>query len=199
MDTLRLNKTENEKQRNIETRTIHLKKSEGAASIYEWVHSLVFAVAIVVIILTFFLRLVDVSGPSMLDTLKSGDKVVITNFLYTPKDGDIVVISHGAVYSEPIIKRVIATEGESLDIDFETGVVKVNGKVVDEPYIKSKTLAGDNEIPSVVPKGKVFVMGDNRGLSMDSRSKKIGLIDINNVIGKARCVVFPFSDMKFLG
>lgn len=196
MDSSRLNNTEN---KNTETRTIHLKKSEGTAGIYEWVHSLVFAVAIVVIILTFFVRLVDVSGPSMLDTLKGGDKVVITNFLYTPQDGDIVVISHGAVYSEPIIKRVIATEGESLDIDFETGEVKVNGEVIDEPYIKSKTLAGDNEIPSVVPDGKVFVMGDNRGVSMDSRSRKIGLIDKKDIIGKARCVVFPFTDMKFLG
>lgn len=200
MDSKDLVNTENTtKKGRKEPRTIHLKKSEGAAGIYEWVHSLVFAVAVVVVILTFFLRLVDVSGPSMLDTLKGGDKVIITNFLYTPKDGDIVVISHGAVYSEPIIKRVIATEGESLDINFDTGEVKVNGVVIDEPYIKSKTLAGDNEIPSVVPEGKVFVMGDNRGVSMDSRSRKIGLIDVNDIIGKARCVVFPFTDMKFLG
>lgn len=201
MDAERLTNTENkiEKIPKKDARTIHLKKSEVATGIYEWVHSLVFAVAIVVILLTFFLRLVDVSGPSMLDTLKGGDKVIITNFMYTPKDGDIVVISHGAAYSDPIIKRVIATEGESLDINFDTGEVKVNGEIIDEPYIKSQTLAGDNEIPAVVPEGKIFVMGDNRGVSMDSRSKKIGLINVDDVIGKARCVVFPFEDMKFLG
>ena len=115
------NKKEKKKKRNIEPRTIHLKKSEGTASLYDWVHSLVFAVAIVVIILTFFLRLVDVSGTSMVPTLKHQDKVIVTNFFYTPSDGDIIVISHGAEYADPIIKRVIATEGQSLSIDFDKG------------------------------------------------------------------------------
>lgn len=186
------------KKRNIEPRTIHLKKSEGTASLYDWVHSLVFAVAIVVIILTFFLRLVDVSGTSMVPTLKHQDKVIVTNFFYTPSDGDIIVISHGAEYADPIIKRVIATEGQTLSIDFDKGKVTVDGKVLDEPYIQGFTHAEDAKIPQKIPKGKVFVMGDNRGVSLDSRSKEIGLIDVNDIIGKAQFVVFPFNHIKYL-
>lgn len=183
---------------NISAKTIHLKKSEGTSNLYEWVHSMLFAVAVVVIILTFFLRLVDVSGTSMLQTLKSEDKVIVTNFFYTPKNGDIIVISHGAEYSDPIIKRVIATEGQTLSIDFKTETVTVDGKVLDEPYIQGHTTKNNGEIPSVVPKGKVFVMGDNRTVSLDSRSKEIGLIDVNDIIGKAQVVVFPFDHFKFL-
>ena len=186
------------KKRVIEPRTIHLKKSEGTANLYDWVHSLVFAVAIVVIILTFFLRLVDVSGTSMVPTLKHQDKVVVTNFFYTPSDGDIIVISHGAEYSDPIIKRVIATEGQTLSIDFNKGEVTVDGKKLNEPYIRGFTHPEDAEIPKVIPEGKVFVMGDNRGVSLDSRSKEIGLIDVKNIIGKAQLVVFPLSNIKYL-
>ena len=182
-----------------EPRAIHLKKSDGTSSLYELKHSLVFAVAIVVIILTFFLRLVDVSGTSMLDTLKSEDKVIVTNFFYTPNHGDIVVISHGAEYSKPLIKRVIATEGDKLEIDFETETVRVNGEVLKEDYIKGHTRDEQGEIPQVVPKGKVFVMGDNRTVSLDSRSPEIGLIDVKDIIGKAQFVVFPFDHFKFVG
>ncbi len=186
------------KKRNIEPRTIHLKKSEGTASVYEWVHSLVFAVAVVVILLTFFVRLVDVSGTSMKQTLQNNDKVIVTNFFYTPTQGDIVVISHGSEYPEPIIKRVIATEGQTLSIDFENEEVVVDGVKLKEDYIQGHTHKEDGEIPKVVPKGKVFVLGDNRGVSMDSRSKAIGLIDVKDIIGKAEVVVFPFNNIKYL-
>lgn len=192
------NKTEKKKKRNIEPRTIHLKKSEGTASVYEWVHSLVFAVAIVVILLTFFVRLVDVSGTSMLQTLQNNDKVIVSNLLYTPKTGDIVVVSKGAKYAEPIIKRVIATEGQTLSIDFDKESVVVDGVELKEDYIQGHTHKEDGEIPAVIPKGKVFVLGDNRGVSMDSRSKTIGLIDVKDIIGKADLVVFPFKDFKVL-
>ena len=186
------------KNRNTDSRTIHLKKSEGTASLYEWVHSLVFAVAIVVILLTFFLRLVDVSGRSMVPTLQNKDKVIVSNFFYTPKTGDIIVASHGANYEEPVIKRVIATEGQTLSIDFDNDVITVDGQVLQEDYIQGHTGDEGGVIPSVIPKGKVFVLGDNRSESMDSRSTKIGLIDVNDIIGKAEFVVFPFSDAKYL-
>lgn len=186
------------KRESIEPRVIHLKNSDGTAGIYEWVHSLVFAVAIVVILLTFFLRLVDVSGTSMLQTLKSHDKVIVSNMFYKPKQGDIVVISHGAEYKEPIIKRVIATEGQTLKIDFDKEKVIVDGVELKEDYIQGHTHKEDGDIPKVIPKGKVFVLGDNRGVSMDSRSKAIGLIDVNDIIGKAEFVVFPFQHAKFL-
>ena len=187
---------EKKRKRNIASRTIHLKKSEGTSSLFDWIHSLVFAVAIVVILLTFIIRLVDVSGTSMLQTLQNKDKVIVTNFFYTPKPNDIVVISHGAEYAEPIIKRVIATEGQTISI--KNNVVKVDDKVLDEPYIQGQTDQGVITEPLKIPEGKVFVMGDNRSVSLDSRSTEIGLIDKDNIIGKAQAVVFPFNDMKFL-
>lgn len=183
---------------NVQKNIIHLKKSTGVSIVYDWAHSLIFALAAVLIILTFFLRLVDVSGTSMMNTLQSGDKVVVTNFLYKPDNGDIVVISHGADYSQPIIKRVIATEGQTLSIDFEKGTVTVDGKTLKEDYIIGYTVKNDAEIPEVIPEGKVFVMGDNRTVSLDSRAKKIGLIDEDDIIGKAQFVVYPFNSIKSL-
>ena len=135
------------------------------------------------------------------NTLASKDKVIVTNFAYTPKDNDIVVISHGAEYSKPIIKRIIATEGQSVKLDYENDRIIVDGVVIDEPYIEGTTFSGkygDNEIPDVIPEGKVFVLGDNRRVSLDSRYQEIGLIDEENIIGKAQFVVFPFSEFGYL-
>ena len=179
-----------------------VSKNEGAAAnFYDWIRSVLFAIVIVIFCLNFFFRLVDVKGSSMENTLQNSDKVIVTNFCYTPQNGDIVVISHGEEYTEPIIKRVIAIEGQSIKLDYENDQIIVDGVVLNEPYLDVSTFSGimaDYDIPEVVPEGKVFVMGDNRPVSMDSRSSKIGLIDVENVIGKAQFVVFPFSDFKFL-
>lgn len=177
-------------------------KSEGAISgFFDWIRCILFAISIVVICLTFVFRLVDVDGTSMESTLESKDKVIVTNLFYTPKDGDIVVISHGAEYAKPIIKRVIATQGQTIKLDYENDKIIVDGVVLEEPYISDSTFAGnygDYEIPEVVPEGKVFVMGDNRRVSLDSRRTEIGLIDVDNIIGKAQFVAFPFSDFGYL-
>lgn len=173
----------------------------GMAGFYDWIRCVIIAISIVIICLTFVFRLVDVEGSSMDDTLATKDKVIVTNLLYTPKAGDIVVISHGAEYANPIIKRVIATEGQTVELDYENERIIVDGVVIDEPYIKGSTFSGnygDNEIPEVIPEGKLFVMGDNRKVSLDSRSTEIGLIDDENVIGKAQFVAFPFSDFGYL-
>ncbi|MEE0858401.1 MAG: signal peptidase I [Acutalibacteraceae bacterium] len=168
-------------------------------SCYEFLHTLIVAIAVVVLLLTFVFRLVDVDGQSMMDTLHDKDRVVVTNFCYTPQDGDVVVISHGQNLNKPIIKRVIATEGQSLQIDFETGEVAVDGVVIDEPYIKDLTTRqGDAEIPEVIPEGKVFVMGDNRNHSTDSRFTDVGLIDEKDIIGKAQFIFYPFDRFKML-
>lgn len=176
--------------------------SEGVtAGVYDWVRCVIFAIAIVVVCLTFVFRLVEVDGTSMDDTLQNKDKVIVTNLFYTPHDSDIVVISHGEKYDKPIIKRVIATEGQSLKLDYENDRIIVDGVVIPESYIKGSTFAnnkGDNQIPEVIPKGKIFVMGDNRQVSLDSRSTEIGLIDVTNVIGKAQVVAFPFDRIKYL-
>ncbi len=176
--------------------------SEGAmAGIFDWIRCVLFAISIVVICLTFVFRLVDVDGSSMDDTLATKDKVIVTNFCYTPKNNDIVVISHGAEYANPIIKRVIATEGQTIKLDYENNRIIVEGVVIDEPYIKGTTFSGnygDNIIPEVIPEGKIFVLGDNRKVSLDSRSTEIGLIDVENVIGKAQFVAFPFTEFGYL-
>lgn len=177
---------------------IIINSSGGTACFYDWMHSIMVAIAVVVVILTFVFRIIDVDGTSMQDTLMNADKVVVSELFYTPQDGDIVVISHGAEYNKPIIKRVIATEGQTLNIDFNTGRVVVDGVVLQENYIKGKTIEGNAEIPSVIPEGKVFVMGDNRSASLDSRYTDIGLIDVGDIIGKAQFVVFPFTRFGYL-
>ena len=177
-------------------------KADGMmAGVYDWIRCIIFAIAIVVIVLTFVFRLVDVEGTSMCDTLQTKDKVIVTNLLYTPRDNDIVVISHGAEYKKPIIKRVIATEGQTLELDYENEKIIVDGIEISEPYIKGTTFSGNygnNAIPSVIPEGKIFVMGDNRQVSLDSRSTEIGLIDVKDVIGKAQVVAFPFDHFGYL-
>ena len=178
------------------------EKEEGAVSgFYDWIKCIIFAVSIVVLCLTFVFRLVDVEGTSMDDTLATKDKVIVTNLCYTPKTNDIIVISHGEEYANPIIKRVIATEGQSIKLDYENDRIIVDGVVIEESYINDSTFGGnygDNVIPEIIPEGKIFVMGDNRKVSLDSRSKEIGLIDVENVIGKAQFVAFPFSDFGYL-
>lgn len=183
------------KNADTKTKDQDLEEKESVPQMcFEWLHALIVAFVAVVLLLTFVFRIVDVDGESMLNTLYDHDKVVVTNFMYTPTDGDVVVISHGEEYEKPIIKRVIATAGQTLKIDFEKGQVIVDGVVLDEPYIKELTqLAGDLPVPDVIPQGYVYVMGDNRMHSMDSRFQKIGLIEEENVIGKAEFIVFPFN------
>ena len=178
---------------------IHLQKSNGASVVYDWLHSIIFSFAVVLIILTFFVRLVDVNGASMMNTLMDGDKVLVTNFLYEPKTNDIVIISHGAHYDKPLVKRVIATEGQKLSIDFENQIVRVDGRILPQPYAVGETDQRNAEIPEVIPEGKVFVMGDNRYVSSDSRNTEVGLINESDIIGKAQFVVFPFESFKYLG
>ena len=181
----------------VEKKQFAAARPEGAAAgVFDWIRCVIFAVAIVVVVLTFVFRLVEVDGTSMNDTLANRDKVIVTDMFYTPHNNDIVVISHGTKYPNPIIKRVIATEGQTLKLDYDNNKIYVDGVELAEPYIKGTTLAGnraDNQIPDVIPEGKVFVMGDNRPVSLDSRSSEIGLIDVDSIIGKAQFVVFPFD------
>ncbi len=177
------------------------KADGGMANVFDWIKSVIFALVIVIFCLNFFFRLVDVKGTSMVETLQNRDKLIVTNFNYTPKPNDIVVISHGKEYNEPIVKRVIATAGQTLKLDYENDRIIVDGIVIEEPYLDVSTFCNveaDYEIPEVIPNGMIFVMGDNRGVSMDSRDSRIGLISVDNVIGKAQFVVFPFTDFKYL-
>ena len=176
-----------------DTEKIVINSNPVSVSLYDWVNSIIVAVIAVVLLLTFCFRLIDVDGISMEPTLINTDKVIISNLFYTPKNGDVIVISHGEEYDKPLIKRVIATEGQTLAIDFENNKVYVDGQLVDEPYIQGDTIPGDTDIPEVIPEGKVFVMGDNRARSLDSRYVKVGLIDESSIIGKAQLVIIPHS------
>ncbi len=175
-----------------------VKTNTGAYMVFDWIKSIILAIFLVIILLAFFFRIVNVDGPSMNNTLADGDKLFVTSFLYTPQNGDIVIISHGQHLDEPIVKRVIATEGDKLKIDFDNEKVYVNDKVLNEPYVSSQIIPGDAVIPEVIPKGKVFVMGDNRKDSLDSRYNRVGLIDTDDVIGKVQYRLFPFDNAKYL-
>lgn len=166
--------------------------------VFDWTKSIVAIMFIMLFILTYFFRIVNVDGDSMKNTLINDEKLIVTSFMYTPTDGDIVVISHGQHLDEPIIKRVIATEGETLKIDFDKQKVYVNDKLIDEPYVSSEIVRGDSVIPEIIPEGKVFVMGDNRAISNDSRYNQVGLIDVKDVIGKAQFRILPVDKIGYL-
>lgn len=178
------------------------KAKKSGREIIEWADSVAISVLCVVLLFTFVFRMVGVKGTSMQDTLQSGDKVIIYNLFYTPKAGDIVVISRADLIegdgnvAEPIIKRVIATEGQTIYFDFDSGAVYVDGQKLDEPYIKDKTIPGripmDN--PYAVPAGHVFVMGDHRSVSKDSRTAEVGAIDTRYILGKAVFRLFPANE-----
>lgn len=175
--------------------------------IFEWLEVIVSAMILVVFLFTFVFRIATIDGPSMQNTLHSGEKVIISNIFYTPKAGDVVVISRNAsndsndedVSDKPIIKRIIATAGQTVDIDFEAGKVYVDGKALDEPYTKTPTnLKYDDGVvfPLVVSEGSVFVLGDNRNDSLDSRSARIGncgMVDTRYILGRAVIRIYPFS------
>ncbi len=176
-----------------EVQKIKLNTSAVSLSLFDWVNSIIVAVVAVVILLTFCFRLINVDGTSMEPTLINKDKVIVTELFYTPDNGDVVVISHGEEYDKPLVKRVIATEGQTLNIDFDNNKIYVDGELVDEPYIQGDTVKGNADIPEVIPEGKVFVLGDNRPISLDSRYHEVGLIDVDTIIGKAQVVIIPHS------
>lgn len=164
---------------------------------YEWVEAVIYAFLAIFIIFAFCFRIVGVDGDSMNNTLNNGDWLVISNFDYSPERQDVVVITQPNVKHEPLIKRVIGVAGDTVDIDFATGEVSVNGVVQEEPYIKDKTiLQGDMFFPLTVPEGKVFVLGDNRNESWDSRFNAVGFIDERYLMGKAVMRIFPLGQWE---
>ena len=148
----------------------------------------------VTVMFVFAIRLVGVVGDSMYPTLQDGDKLtLLSNFVYEPEVGDIVVLLANDFDDDPIVKRVIADEGQTIDINFDTGEVLVDGRLLDEPYINTPTTRDEGlQFPVTVPEGCIFVMGDNRLHSTDSRNPSIGCVDKRYVLGKALQIVLPF-------
>lgn len=165
--------------------------------LYFWTQALV--MALVALILTFTLvgRVIGVVGNSMVPTLHWNDLLLLQSIGYTPEQGDVVVLRKESFMSEPIVKRVIATGGQHVSIDYATSTVTVDGVALDEPYINEwmgYPIDMEMTISDVdVPEGSIFVMGDNRNHSSDSRHQRLGTVDERYVLGKVLCVIFPFS------
>ncbi len=189
-------------------------KSSFSTSLIEYMEMFVFAVIFVIVVMTFCVRLCEVDGPSMNRTLQHGEKLIISDLFYTPKAGDIIVFhqadSDVEYYNKPIVKRVIATEGQYVRIDYTNGLVYVSD---DDTFTENELLnesayayfdsgvwkeALINTAPEVfaVPEDHLFVMGDNRNNSADSRNEHIGMVSESCVLGRALLRIFPFTVFK---
>lgn len=171
-------------------------KSGFHISVYDLVSIVMSAFIIIAVVFTFMFRLVGVDGMSMTDTLQHGDWLLTVN-KESYERGDIVVITEPNYFDEPLIKRVIAKGGETVDIDFTTSTVYVDGVALEEPYTREDYILpklDDIEFPYTVPEGHIFCMGDNRNGSTDSRSNLIGSLDERYVLGKAVVRILPFGD-----
>ena len=166
--------------------------AKGRAEVYDWIQCIIFALVFCVLLFVFAVRMVNVVGHSMVPTLEQSDKVVISNLFYHPKQGDIVVLRKQTLMEEPIVKRIIATEGQTVDIDFENGIVYVDGQALEEDYIHNLTTNEEGTVfPLTVEENCIFVLGDNRAVSLDSRSTQIGQIDRREILGKALYLMIP--------
>lgn len=171
------------------------KQQTEQQAAYEWVQALIGSVLAVVLLFTFVVRVVVVDGSSMRETLQDHDLILLLNDTLCGEyeAQDIVVLSKETFENgNPIVKRVIATEGQTVDIDFNIGVVYVDGKALDEPYTREPTWTPEGvEFPLTVPENHIFVLGDNRNRSSDSRHIDLGPIDERMVIGKAVLLAVP--------
>lgn len=175
----------------------------AAVEPYDWLQVFVIVAVALVVSFTCLGRVTPVDGHSMEPTLWHGDLMLVRHIGYSePQPGDIVVLTKAFdAASGPIVKRVVAVGGQRVDIDYAAGTVSVDGQALEEPYIKETM-----QVPhyggltsSVVPEGSVFVMGDNRNHSNDSRDETLGPVDERYILGKVELVFFPFAHAQTLG
>ena len=172
------------------------EERSAVAACFEWVEEIIIAVVVVVLMFSFIMRVVTVKGDSMLPNYQENDKLIISNMFYQPQAGDVVVLSD--VLSEPIIKRIIAVEGQTVDIDNATGTVYVDGEALDESAYTENgitvALGTDKlQFPQTVPEDCVFVLGDNRVLSEDSRFSEVGMVSEDKILGEVKIRIYPFD------
>lgn len=160
--------------------------------VFDFLEMLMKALVIVTLVFTFLLRIVGVQGTSMVSTLQDQDRLILSSMFYQPQKGDIVVVSLPDLFTEPIIKRVIATEGDVINITDE-GEVMLNGERLDEPYTHDPTNKKSLDYPMTVPQDCVFIMGDNRNNSTDSRN--FGCVNQKNIMGHAVFRIFPVNNI----
>jgi signal peptidase I len=173
------------------------EKSSFKMDLYFWTQALVMALIFLILMFTLVGRVIGVVGSSMVPTLHEGDLLLLQSIGYTPKQGDVVVLRKSSFMSEPIVKRVIAVEGQHVVVDYASGTVSVDGEVLDEPYINEVMIDTLNplmtDLDVIVPEGSIYVMGDNRNHSSDSRDQRLGTVDSRYVLGRALCVALPFQ------
>jgi signal peptidase I len=174
------------------------EKPTLAADCYGWLQALTAALLILIVVFTFFGRIIGVDGSSMVPTLEHGDMLLLQCVAYEPEQGDVVVLHKDfAGITGPIVKRVIATGGQTVEIDYNTSTVYVDGEPLDEPYLGepmyTPAMANEQGTYWVVPEGSIFVMGDNRNASSDSRNAELGTVDTRYVLGKALFIILPFQ------
>lgn len=167
-------------------------------NVYDMASVLATAVVTIMLIFTFVFRVVGVEGTSMVPTLQHQDYLIVSAFDKQPSYGQVVIVTQPNAFDQPIVKRIIATENQVVDINFRTGEVSVDGVVLNEPYINNPTINSEGVVfPVTVPENHVFVMGDNRQGSTDSRSEKIGFIHEDYILGVAKYK--PFSIDEYTG
>lgn len=188
------------RRKKIAENNVEVREHNSGKEMYDWVYSLIIALIICVIIFAFFIRVIDVVGTSMNPTLNNNDKMLVSGLLYKPSVGDVVVFKKDEYDPDKaLVKRVIAVEGQEINMDFEKGIVYINGQPIVEDYILEPTMNKLDFIgPKTVPEGCVFVMGDNRNASVDSRKTEIGMVDTRLILGKAYYVIYPLSVIRVI-
>ena len=166
--------------------------------LYDWIQCLIVALIVCVVIFSFCFRVIDVRGTSMNPTLANGDKMLVSRLFFSPHVGDIVVFKKDEYDpNKALVKRIIAVEGQEVNMDFENGIVYIDGVPFEEDYILEPTMTKLDFIgPKKVPEGCVFVMGDNRNASYDSRLKTIGMVDSRLILGKVYYVIYPLHELR---
>lgn len=182
------------------------KAEEFKQDLFFWLQALVMALVALILLFTFVGRIISVDGNSMLPTLHHGDMLLLRSIGYTPEQGDIVVLTKDFSHytDQPIVKRVIAVGGQTVRIDYEASKVYVDGTALDEPYINESIMLrpGPGSALTIeeltVPEGSVFVLGDNRNDSSDSRHMELGAIDERYILGEAVLILLPIRDIGLL-
>lgn len=190
-------KTEQEESADEEKQKPKTAKERIAFPLYDFASVVGTAVIAIMVVFTFFWRFVGVVGPSMQPTLFAGDWLAVAAVPKTPEAGDVVIITQPNAFDEPLVKRVVATEGQTIDI--HDGHVFIGGEMIVEKYISPDVMTEREDLdnyPLTVPEGQVFVMGDNRPHSTDSRSSAIGLIDNDYILGTVSFRMMPFGKWK---